>query len=51
MMSGEELLNASERGDLAEINRLLSEGVDANHKDNVCDCDELSINFNIYYIT
>jgi hypothetical protein len=36
-MSGEELLKASERGDLDEVNRLLSNGADVNHQDNVCD--------------
>jgi hypothetical protein len=36
-MSGADLLKASERGDLAEVNRLLSEGADANHKNDVCD--------------
>jgi hypothetical protein len=42
-MSGGELLKASERGDLDEVNRLLSNGtnVNVNYKDNVCD---------IYYI-
>jgi hypothetical protein len=40
-MSGEELLKASARGDLDEVNRLLSNGADVNYKNFVCD---------IYYI-
>ena len=45
-MSGEELVKASERGDLDEVNRLLSKGffsngADVNHQNKVCD---------IYYI-
>jgi hypothetical protein len=36
-MSGEDLLNASERGDIVEVNRLLSEGVNVNFKHHVCD--------------
>jgi hypothetical protein len=40
-MSGEELLKASERGDLDEVNRLLSNSANENYKDKVR---------NIYYI-
>jgi hypothetical protein len=36
-MSGEDLLNASERGDLVEVNRLLSEGVNLSYENIVCD--------------
>jgi hypothetical protein len=34
-MSGEEFLEASARGYLDEVNRLLSNGADVNHKDKV----------------
>jgi hypothetical protein len=36
-MSGEALLKESERGNLAEVTRLLLEGVDVNHRDKVYD--------------
>jgi hypothetical protein len=36
-MFKEELLNASERGDLAEVNRLFILGVDIDHTNNVSD--------------
>jgi hypothetical protein len=34
-MSGEDLLKASEKGDLSEVDRLLLEGVDMNYRNNV----------------
>ena len=36
-MSGEDLYNASERGDLTEVERLLDSGADVNWGNNVWD--------------
>jgi hypothetical protein len=36
-MPGKELIEGSGRGDLVEVNRLLSENVDVNEKDDVSD--------------
>jgi hypothetical protein len=47
-MSGEELLWASERGDLDEANRLLSNGADVNEDDDVCDIYYIIICCSIY---
>jgi hypothetical protein len=48
-MSGEDLLKVSREGDLKEVNRLLLEGADVNHENNVWDIYDIIVRY-AYYI-